>query len=82
MVHALWNAVMVHGVLHVGTAAYPHSPFSYVLDVSSPLLTSGGFEVEASLPAVIGCWAASAYALLALNGDRASERSPWFSSRM
>lgn len=52
-IHAIWNMVMVGGIVHVGTEANKEVFHNYVLSSKSFLLTGGDFGIESSLPAII-----------------------------
>ena len=54
IVHALWNIIIIGGILGIGTEFDEYSLFSYVLDAKSILLTGGEFGIESSIIAVIG----------------------------
>lgn len=54
IVHALWNIIIIGGILWIGTEFDEYSLFSYVLDAKSFLLTGGEFGIESSIIAVIG----------------------------
>ena len=54
IVHAIWNIVIIGGILWIGTEFDEYSLFSYVLESKSFLLTGGGFGIEASIVAVVG----------------------------
>ena len=54
IVHALWNIIIIGGILWIGTEYDEYSLFSYVLDTKSFLLTGGEFGIESSIIAVIG----------------------------
>ena len=54
IVHAIWNIVIIGGILWIGTEFDEYSLFSYVLESKSFLLTGGEFGIEASIVAVVG----------------------------
>lgn len=54
IVHALWNIIIIGGILWIGIEFDEYSLFSYVLDTKSFLLTGGEFGIESSIIAVIG----------------------------
>ena len=54
IVHALWNIIIIGGILCIDTEFHEYSLFSYVLDAKSFLLTGGEFGIESSIIAVIG----------------------------
>ena len=59
LMHAVWNMVMVGGILHIGPSAQTDAVANYVLTGSSTLLTGGSFGVETSVIAM------AAYAVFA-----------------
>lgn len=54
IVHAVWNIVIIGGILWTGTEFDEYSLYSYVLDSKSFLLTGGEFGIESSIVAVVG----------------------------
>ncbi len=54
IVHAVWNIVIIGGILWTGTEFDESSLFSYVLESKSFLLTGGEFGIESSIVAVVG----------------------------
>lgn len=56
IVHTIWNFVMVTDVLHITTPAnaWGEPLITILLPSDNPLLSGGGFGVEASLLAIIG----------------------------
>lgn len=54
LMHAVWNTILVGGILHIGTSRNDLFIFNYTLDSRSFLVTGGDFGVEASVFAVIG----------------------------
>ncbi len=54
IVHALWNIIIIGGILWIGIEFDEYSLFSYVLDAKSFWLTGGEFGIESSIIAVIG----------------------------
>ena len=54
LMHAVWNATLVGGILHIGISRNNLFIFNYTLDSRSFLVTGGDFGVEASVFAVIG----------------------------
>lgn len=54
IVHAIWNIVIIGGILWTGTEFDSYSLYSYVLDSKSFLLTGGEFGIESSIVAVVG----------------------------
>lgn len=64
LMHAVWNIVMIGGLIAIGTEAAPRAFVSYVLDTGSFLLTGGEFGIEASLAAIAAYTLFLALALL------------------
>ncbi len=54
IVHAIWNIVIIGGILWTGTEFDSYSLYSYVLNSKSFLLTGGEFGIESSIVAVVG----------------------------
>lgn len=54
IVHAVWNIVIIGGILWTGTEFDEYSLYSYVLDSKSFLLNGGEFGIESSVVAVVG----------------------------
>ena len=54
IVHALWNIIIIGGILWTGTEFDEYSLCSYVLESKTFLLTGGEFGIESSIVAVIG----------------------------
>lgn len=54
IVHAVWNIVIIGGIMWTGTEFDEYSLYSYVLDSKSFLLTGGEFGIESSIVAVVG----------------------------
>lgn len=54
IVHAIWNIIIIGGILWTGTEFDEYSLYSYVLDSKSFLLTGGAFGIESSVVAVVG----------------------------
>lgn len=52
IMHAIWNIIIVGGILHIGSAADKISIYNYVLKTDSLLITGGDFGIEASVVAV------------------------------
>ena len=69
--HAVWNMVMIGGVLHIGPEPDGYALLNYVLDSASPLVTGGDFGVEASLPSIAVYLGSSALALVRLKRSKA-----------
>lgn len=72
LVHALWNILMIGGILSIGEAPDPYSVMTYVLNTRNFLLTGGEFGVEASAIAAAGYCAVSLLALMLLKKKRHS----------
>ena len=53
IVHAVWNLVMVGGILNIGGTASESALMNYVLDSKSFMLTGGAFGIESSVIAII-----------------------------
>ncbi len=58
-VHAVWNFIILGGVLYIGETAGKHSLFSYILETNSFAITGGEFGVEASMISIVGYIAVS-----------------------
>ena len=54
IVHALWNIIIIGGILHIGNPASEDTLYNYVLKSTSFLLTGGEFGIESSIIATIG----------------------------
>lgn len=54
IVHAVWNMVIIGGVLTIGTEFDQYALYSYELETSSVLLTGGEFGIESSVIAIVG----------------------------
>ena len=54
IVHALWNIIIIGGILDIGTPASEDTLYNYVLKSNSFLLTGGEFGIESSIIATIG----------------------------
>ncbi len=67
IVHAIWNIVIVGGILWIGNYVDEYSLFTYVLKNNSVILTGGEFGIEASLVAICAYVAVS---LIAIKGKR------------
>lgn len=52
ILHAVWNIIIVGGVLHIGNAADEFAIYNYVLDTDSFLLTGGAFGIESSVVSI------------------------------
>lgn len=75
LVHAVWNCVMIGGILHIGQAHSPSAIFSYALGTRSLLLTGGDFGVEASIIAIAGYLLFSALALYFMRRGKNTPRA-------
>ncbi len=64
IVHAIWNIVIIGGIIWTGTEFDEYSLYSYVLDSESFLLTGGEFGIESSGVAVIGYMVVCAFVWL------------------
>lgn len=54
IVHAVWNLVIVGGVLTIGTEFDQYALYSYQLKTASVLLTGGEFGIESSAVSILG----------------------------
>lgn len=54
IVHAVWNIVIVGGIISIGTEFDEYSLYSYILNTKSFILTGGEFGIESSMIAVLG----------------------------
>lgn len=54
LVHAVWNAAIGSGLIHIGPEASPYSLWNYVLKDQSFFITGGDFGMEASVIAIAG----------------------------
>ena len=52
LIHAVWNIIIIGGILHIGDTADKQAIYNYVLDTDSFILTGGDFGIEASVVAV------------------------------
>ncbi|MBM7687299.1 CPBP family intramembrane glutamic endopeptidase [Defluviitalea raffinosedens] len=73
IVHAVWNFVIIGGVISVGTELNHYSLYSYILESKSFALTGGEFGIEASIIAVSGYCLVSLLILLA-NRKKSKDR--------
>lgn len=77
VMHAMWNIIIIGGMLHIGDTADPSAVYSYVLETKSFWITGGDFGIEASVVSIL---AYGIFILLALvlmhNGKRKRERAP------
>ena len=53
LIHAVWNMIIVGGILHIGTGADEYSIYNYVLETDSFLITGGDFGIEASVISIL-----------------------------
>ncbi len=53
MIHAVWNIIIVGGILHIGDVADEYSIYNYVLETDSFLITGGDFGIEASVVSIM-----------------------------
>lgn len=72
VVHALWNVVVIGGLLNIGTEHAVNNLWRYTPSVGSALITGGAFGVEAGLPAIVGYAVVIAYAMARLRRGEAS----------
>ena len=54
IVHALWNIIIIGGILYIGNPASEDTLFNYTLNSNSFILTGGEFGIESSIISVIG----------------------------
>lgn len=52
LLHAVWNMIIIGGILHIGDTVDEYSIYNYVLDSESFLITGGDFGIEASVFAI------------------------------
>lgn len=71
VVHAVWNIIIIGGILSIGTEFSEYSLYSYVLEENSFFLTGGEFGIESSVIAVIG------YALVCLLVVLSDKKKRW-----
>ena len=53
VIHGVWNAIMIGGILQISETAEEYPIYNYVLDTDSFLITGGDFGVEASVVAIL-----------------------------
>lgn len=53
-VHAIWNIVILGGVIYIGKSVDEYSMFTYVLKTNSFAITGGDFGIESSIIAIAG----------------------------
>lgn len=63
-VHAVWNMIIVGGILHIGSTADSASIFNFVLENKSFLISGGDFGIEASIISVLAYLAFCVAALI------------------
>ena len=73
VMHAIWNIVMIGGILQISESAEEFTIYNYVLDTDSFLITGGDFGVEASVVAIL---AYLVFTVLALYLIKKSKRQP------
>lgn len=49
LVHAVWNMVIIGGIIYIGNSSDSRSIFNFVLEKKSFLLSGGDFGIEASI---------------------------------
>lgn len=54
IVHAVWNMVILGGIIYIGETSDRNSVFSYVLKTRSFAITGGEFGIESSIIAISG----------------------------
>lgn len=52
LIHGIWNAIIMCGILHIGDTADAQAVYNYVLESKSFLITGGDFGIEASAVSV------------------------------
>ena len=73
LVHAVWNAIIIGGLLYIGTESSESNLINYVLETKSFALTGGDFGIEASVFALTGYIAVSCIAFFLIRKSRAAE---------
>ena len=53
LIHAVWNMIIVGGILNIGATPSEYAIYNYVLDSDSFLITGGDFGIEASVVAIL-----------------------------
>ena len=53
MIHAVWNMVIIGGILHIGSEADGNSILNFVLKNKSFLISGGDFGIEASVISIL-----------------------------
>lgn len=74
IVHAIWNIIIIGGILNIGTAFDEYSLYSYVLDTESFVWTGGEFGIEASAISVIGYCFVSIVAIIFIKKSNISNK--------
>lgn len=64
IVHAVWNIIIIGGILNIGTAFDEYSLYSYILETNSFVITGGEFGIESSVIAVMGYCLVSLFVVL------------------
>lgn len=54
IVHAVWNIIILGGILSIGETVNEYSVFSYILSTKSFVITGGEFGIESSIIAIAG----------------------------
>lgn len=53
LIHAVWNMIIIGGILNIGDTSSEYAIYNYVLDSESFLITGGDFGIEASVVAIL-----------------------------
>lgn len=53
LIHAVWNMIIIGGILTIGDTPSEYSIYNYVLESDSFLITGGDFGIEASVVAIL-----------------------------
>ena len=53
LIHAVWNMIIIGGILNIGDTSSEYAIYNYVLDSESFLITGGDFGIEASIVAIL-----------------------------
>lgn len=53
LLHAVWNIIIIGGILNIGDTPSEYAIYNYVLDTDSFLITGGDFGIEASVVAIL-----------------------------
>lgn len=70
IIHGLWNAIIVGGVISIGTELKPNALYSYILDSKSMYITGGDFGIESSVIALIGYILFIVIAVIVIKGKK------------